>query len=121
MDISAASREQDHGASQINSAIQQLDQVVQQNASGAEQLSATSKELSQQARVLSNAVGFFRLPAGMGSTMGQVAHAPVQAASDVAGPAPRAALAASMPSARGVHLDLGGGGSEVGDGFFGPY
>lgn len=120
MEISAASREQDHGASQINSAIQQLDQVVQQNASGAEQLSATSKELRHQARVLTNAVGFFRLPAGVGSSMGQVAHAPIEAAPDVSGPPAKAAPAASAP-AGGVHLDLGAAGSDVGDEFFEPY
>ena len=45
-EISAASKEQDSGAGQINKAIQQLDQVVQQNASVSEELAAQAEELS---------------------------------------------------------------------------
>jgi hypothetical protein len=45
-EISAACREQDIGASQINEAIQQLDKVTQQNAGASEQMSATSEELA---------------------------------------------------------------------------
>ncbi len=44
LEISAACREQDIGASQINEAIQQLDKVTQQNAGASEQMSATSEE-----------------------------------------------------------------------------
>ena len=51
-EISAACREQDIGASQINEAIQQLDQVTQQNAGASEQISATSEELAAQAEEL---------------------------------------------------------------------
>jgi methyl-accepting chemotaxis protein len=40
-EITAASREQDTGTSQINKAIQQLNQVIQQNASAAEEMSAS--------------------------------------------------------------------------------
>lgn len=61
-EISAASREQDHGADQINQAIQQLDQVVQQNAAGAEELNGAAGQLTRQARQLSRAVTFFQLP-----------------------------------------------------------
>jgi hypothetical protein len=42
-EISAACREQDIGASQINEAIQQLDKVTQQNAAASEEMSATSE------------------------------------------------------------------------------
>jgi len=52
-EISAASKEQDTGAGQINSAIQQLDQVVQQNAS-------VSEELASQAEQLQSTIEFFR-------------------------------------------------------------
>ena len=45
-EISAACREQDVGAGQVNQAIQQLDQVIQQNAGASEELSATSEELA---------------------------------------------------------------------------
>ncbi|MCM0080490.1 cache domain-containing protein [Geomonas sp. Red32] len=63
-EISAACREQDTGAEQINKAIQQLDQVIQQNASAAEEISSTAEELSSQAAQLQDTVGFFKLAEG---------------------------------------------------------
>jgi methyl-accepting chemotaxis protein len=60
-EISAACREQDIGASQINEAIQQLDKVVQQNAAASEQISATSEELAAQAEELQTSIAFFRV------------------------------------------------------------
>lgn len=60
-EISAACREQDAGAEQINTAIQQLDKVTQQNASASEELSATSEELSSQAEQLQQTIGYFHL------------------------------------------------------------
>ncbi|NMC74985.1 MAG: chemotaxis protein [Geobacteraceae bacterium] len=62
-EITAASREQDSGAEQINRAIQQLDQVIQKNASAAEEMSSTAEELSAQAEHLQSAVAFFRTDA----------------------------------------------------------
>ncbi|WP_246027329.1 methyl-accepting chemotaxis protein [Novosphingobium umbonatum] len=59
-EISAACREQDIGASQINEAIQQLDKVTQLNASASEQISSTSDELASQAEELQNSISFFR-------------------------------------------------------------
>jgi methyl-accepting chemotaxis protein len=72
-EISAACREQDVGADQINQAIQQLDKVTQQNASASEQMSATSEELSAHAEQLQSSVAFFRMDASV------VAAAPHQA------------------------------------------
>lgn len=60
-EISAACREQDVGADQINQAIQQLDKVTQQNASASEQMSATSEELAAQAEQLQAAIAYFRI------------------------------------------------------------
>jgi methyl-accepting chemotaxis protein len=60
-EITAACREQDVGAAQINLAIQQLDQVTQNNAAASEQVSATSQELSSQAERLQAAIAFFRV------------------------------------------------------------
>jgi methyl-accepting chemotaxis protein len=60
-EISAASREQDTGAAQINRALQQLDQVIQGNASSSEEMNGTSEELAQQAAQLQAAVRFFKL------------------------------------------------------------
>ncbi len=58
-EISAACKEQDSGADQINTALQQLDQVIQQNASASEEMASTAEELSAQAEQLQSAVAFF--------------------------------------------------------------
>ena len=60
-EISAACREQDIGASQVNQAIQRLDNVIQQNAGAAEEMSATSGALSSQAEQLQASIAFFRI------------------------------------------------------------
>ncbi|WP_129126833.1 methyl-accepting chemotaxis protein [Geomonas oryzae] len=60
-EISAASREQDTGADQINRAIQQLDQVIQTNAGASEEMASTAEELSSQAEQLQTAVAFFKI------------------------------------------------------------
>ena len=60
-EISAASKEQDTGAEQINKAIQQLDQVIQQNASASEEMASTSEELAAQAERLQGSIAFFRM------------------------------------------------------------
>ena len=60
-EISAASREQDSGADQINKAIQSLDQVIQKNAAVAEEMASTAEELSSQAGHLQGTISFFRV------------------------------------------------------------
>ncbi|MGR2739865.1 methyl-accepting chemotaxis protein [Billgrantia sp. Q4P2] len=90
-EISAASREQDAGAAQINVAIQQLDKVTQQNTSAAEEVSATAEELSSQAEQLQAAIAYFRVdvqsrpaallsgparPAAVSKTLATTAKAP---------------------------------------------
>jgi methyl-accepting chemotaxis protein len=60
-EISAASREQSSGATQMHAAIQQLNGVTQQNAGAAEEVSATAQELSAQADQLQVAVAFFKV------------------------------------------------------------
>jgi methyl-accepting chemotaxis protein len=60
-EISAACREQDTGADQINKAIQQLDQVIQQNAGASEEMASTAEELSGQAEQLQNTTMFFKV------------------------------------------------------------
>ena len=62
-EISAASREQDLGAAQINRAIQQLDQVIQQNSVTSEEMSATADLLNTQAGQLQTTTMFFTLAA----------------------------------------------------------
>ncbi len=58
-EISAASKEQDTGAEQINKALQQLEQVIQQNASAAEEMASTTEELTGQSDQLMSALSFF--------------------------------------------------------------
>ena len=60
-EITAACREQDIGADQVNQAIQQLDKVIQQNAGASEEMSATSEELAAQAEQLQSSIAFFRI------------------------------------------------------------
>jgi len=60
-EISAASREQDSGAEQINKSIQQLDAVIQQNASASEEMASTAEELSGQSEQLAQVVSFFSM------------------------------------------------------------
>jgi len=60
-EISAASKEQDSGAEQINKSIQQLDQVIQKNAAATEEMASTSEELSAQAEHLQQMVAVFKL------------------------------------------------------------
>ncbi|MDD0816740.1 methyl-accepting chemotaxis protein [Curvibacter sp. HBC28] len=59
-EISAASREQSTGVSQIGLAIQQLDQTTQQNAALVEQSAAAAQSLQQQAAELVRSVAFFK-------------------------------------------------------------
>ena len=84
-EISAACREQDSGAEQINKAIQQLDQVIQQNASASEEIAATAEELNSQAEQLQSSITFFRIGETAGSSSKQVSKQAVKKVS-----APRA-------------------------------
>ncbi len=65
-EISAASEEQASGVGQINTAMNQLNQITQQNASSSEELAATSEELSSQAEQLQQTMSFFRIDTSNG-------------------------------------------------------
>jgi methyl-accepting chemotaxis protein len=99
-EISAACREQDIGADQVNQAIQQLDKVIQQNAGASEQMSATSEELAAQAEQLQSSIAYFRID-GQHSAMPKATAAHTRLPSVVSpGLAPRQASAAkSAPAA----------------------
>ncbi|QOZ75314.1 methyl-accepting chemotaxis protein [Bradyrhizobium sp. CCBAU 53351] len=114
-EITAACREQDVGAAQINQAIQQLDKVGQQNASASEQVSSTSEELASQAEQLQSTISYFRIeqasrsakaaPQQVDHAVGQLrAKAAKMAAADHGNRRP-----ASKP-ARGLKVAGGGGG-----------
>lgn len=60
-EISSATREQNVGAEQINSAIRELDKVIQQNAAAADRSAATSQELADQSIELAEVISYFRV------------------------------------------------------------
>jgi methyl-accepting chemotaxis protein len=74
-EITAASKEQDTGAEQINKALQQLEQVIQQNASASEEMASTTEELTGQSDQLMSALSFFHT----GDEDGGRPHKPVNA------------------------------------------
>ncbi|MDO8294176.1 MAG: methyl-accepting chemotaxis sensory transducer, partial [Gallionella sp.] len=87
--------EQSAGVGQVNTAMEQLNQITQQNASSSEELAATAEEMSGQATQLQNMMAFFKVEGG--TAVAPAAHAPAhkvaagkQAANE---PAPKLALA----------------------------
>jgi len=126
-EISAACREQDVGANQINTAIQQLDTVTQQNASASEQMSATSEQLAAEAEQLQAAIAYFNtgsaaVPAApMRGATARAAQRYRPSAPKPGKPvrppfaAPRPALHAGQPAGGGFTLDLTSGSADVRD------
>ncbi|NLS05530.1 HAMP domain-containing protein [Rhizobium sp. P32RR-XVIII] len=126
-EISAACREQDIGASQINEAIQQLDKVTQQNAGASVEMSATSEELAAQAEELQASIAFFKVDtagpkkAGIhrasAKTSGKLVETPARKiAQDHAGRGQ--SVSAQQARAKGFALDMSMGGPDVGDADF---
>ncbi len=109
-EITAASKEQDTGAEQINKALQQLEKVIQQNASASEEMAATTEELSAQSDQLVSALAFFKT--GEDGHSSSVRTVAARSASRVeAAPRkpvkPNGHAGPSVPSAKsGVHLKL---------------
>ncbi len=58
--ITNASEQQDMGISQINTGMEQLNQITQHNASASEELASTSQVLSKSAIRLQELMGFFK-------------------------------------------------------------
>ena len=109
-EISAASREQNVGADQINSAIQQLDKVTQQNASAAEEMSSTSEELAEQAEHLQSAIAYFRVD-GLKASSVQTTRRATKVAHMAKGTKPKDGLReAVMAAAPHMTRSLAGGG-----------
>ncbi len=121
-EISAACREQDIGAVQINEAIQQLDKVTQQNASASEQISSTSEELASQAEEMQESIAYFRI-GGVERSHARPVVRKVPArkpAPQSKKPAPRAGSVADQQArVRGFALDLTNGGPDGEDAEFG--
>jgi methyl-accepting chemotaxis protein len=127
-EISAACREQDIGASQINEAIQQLDKVTQQNAGASEQISTTSEELAAQAEELQTSIAYFKLDEQSNGSRAKAAQRKpatpvVRKPATVAKPKaikPKAnSIVDQQARARGFALDLATGGPDADDAEFG--
>ncbi|SOC82228.1 methyl-accepting chemotaxis protein [Ensifer adhaerens] len=119
-EISAACREQDIGASQINEAIQQLDKVTQQNAGASEEMSATSEELAAQAEELQASIAFFKVDtAGQSRQVNAVHHlqatAGKMAAPAVKRPAQKTAAPKANGRSKGFAIDMSMGGPDGDD------
>src|SRR5690606_33401023 len=71
-EIAQASREQNEGIHQVNTAVSQMDKVTQSNASNAEETAAASEELSSQSQSLRETVdSLIRLIEGDRARAGQ--------------------------------------------------
>jgi methyl-accepting chemotaxis protein len=125
-EISAACREQDIGAAQINEAIQQLDKVIQQNAGASEEMSSTSEELAAQAEELQASIAFFRVERNTTAAPARTAafNRPVQSTGGRS-QAPQRAKASQEQSvssqqarAKGFALDMSMGGPDREDSDF---
>ncbi|WP_436799570.1 methyl-accepting chemotaxis protein [Rhizobium oryzicola] len=127
-EISAACREQDIGASQINEAIQQLDTVTQQNAGASEEMAATSEELAAQAEELQASIAFFRVDTGESDKMQPSRAQQAKAGAWNHGPAKPAAKGSTFPAGRtvrdqqarvkGLTIDMSVGGPDSDDANF---
>ncbi|RDC71144.1 HAMP domain-containing protein [Rhodovulum sp. 12E13] len=97
--IASSSREQSTGVSEINTAVNQLDQSTQQNAAMFEETTAASHSLTQLAESLNGTVA--RFSTGVGSAAPQTPRPPAAPApaKDHAPVAPHAAAETARPSA----------------------
>lgn len=59
-DIAMAAQDQTDGIGQVNTAVAQMDEMTQQNAALVEQASAAGETMAEQARSMTQVVGFFR-------------------------------------------------------------
>jgi methyl-accepting chemotaxis protein len=108
-EISAASKEQDTGAEQINKALQQLEKVIQQNASASEEMASTTEELTGQSDQLVSALGFFHTgdegSAGRRSAVSKASR-PAHAAAGRPGSSGHVSTGAKTAGGGGVNLRL---------------
>ena len=101
--IARAAQEQSAGLAEVNTAINQMDQVTQKNAAMVEETSAATHRLSEEARNLAQMIAWFRLAelSATAATMRQAAAAPQRPV--------RAPAAAPRPAAK---VAAGGGGGN---------
>ena len=89
-EISASTTEQATGLHEVNTAVNQMDQVVQQNAAMVEEATAATHSLKNEAKALAEMVGRFRV--AQGAAVPTAARAPIRPAyrppAQAAAPAP---------------------------------
>ena len=98
--ISSSASEQAVGLKEINSAVNQMDQVTQQNAAMVEEATAASVSLNEEAKTLQSLVARFRTGHGQPAAAYQPQR-PVQAQAQPAAPVRRPAPARAMPQVAG--------------------
>lgn len=119
-EISAACREQDVGAAQINEALQQLDKVTQQNAAASEQMSATAEELAAQSEELQSSIAYFRTN-DKGTAAAKVMDRSAAPKAKVKAKTAGQSVAEQQARARGLAIDLSQNGPTVDDKGFRQY
>lgn len=107
-EISAACKEQDTGAEQINKAIMQLDQVIQQNAGASEEMASTAEELASQAEQLQGTIAFFRIEESAPAKRQQVTRQATKALPSQPAASCRITprVSARSNAVTGLHLDM---------------
>ncbi len=90
-EIASSAQEQATGLDQVNTAVNQMDQVTQQNAAMVEESTAASRALAQETGELGRLIGVFRL----GGEAPEARHAPAPVAR-----LPRRPAAAPVPALR---------------------
>ncbi len=116
-EISASAQEQATGLAQVNTAVNQMDQVTQQNAAMVEQTTAASHSLSREAEALAESMSRFNVGAAASRTPSSAAAASPMRAPARAVPARSAPVLQLRASGRGgaaphVETALAGDGWE---------
>jgi methyl-accepting chemotaxis protein len=94
--IATSAREQSNGLGEVNTAVNQMDQVTQQNAAMVEESNAASASLAMESARLSDLISGFRLSGAMAAAASQ----PTQSARRTS-PPPSARARPSMPVSHG--------------------
>jgi methyl-accepting chemotaxis protein len=69
-EVTTASREQSAGVSQVNKAMNQMDQITQRNAAAAEELASTAEQMAEQATSLQRLLSAFKIATSIGDGSG---------------------------------------------------
>jgi methyl-accepting chemotaxis protein len=99
-EIAASAQEQSTGLAEVNTAVNQMDQVTQQNAAMVEQSTAASHNLAQEAEELARLVARFQLSGSAAVAPAQPKAKAQPVAARPAAPAPRPQAPAPRPQLR---------------------